>query len=138
MCHDKDIIGGAYTMKEYNFSRLQNKNIKELISHDSPLTFADINYIKANLMKYTVNANTQSSKLRGQLAIVDKIATGFMLIKRETIISMCEHYPEDKYDDDIGIVTRNQNDFLFALFDCKIVEEKFTDKDVETKIRRRY
>ena len=120
--HDKDIVGGVYPMKNYEFGRLQDPRIKELINHESPLNFSDINYIKANLMKYTVNANSESSQLRGNLANVDKIATGFMLIKRNVLVEMCKYYPKDKYDDDLGLVTPEQNEHLFALFNCEIVE----------------
>lgn len=72
-------------------------------------------YLKANLMNYTMNFDT-SKQVQNNLLKVKHIGTGFMLIKRRCIEKMIQKFPETKYDDDIGILNADENQFLYNLF----------------------
>jgi hypothetical protein len=129
---DKDIVGAIYPKKGYTFTNLSkvlpslldtNENGQALIE-DGRIKFKKIDaklesYIKANLMNYTMNYST-NRRVENNLLEVKHIGTGFMMIKREVVEKMCEHHPQTKYDDDIGILNETENRHLYSLFDCDI------------------
>lgn len=75
-------------------------------------------YVKANLMNYTMNFGEQK-QIQNNLLDVKHIGTGFMMIKRRVIEKMFQEHPETKYDDDIGILNANENEYLYNLFDVQ-------------------
>jgi len=75
-------------------------------------------YLKANLMNYTMNYG-EEKQVQNNLLDVKHIGTGFMLIKRKVFEKMMEEHKETKYDDDIGILNAEENEFLYNLFDTQ-------------------
>jgi hypothetical protein len=75
-------------------------------------------YIKANLMNYTMNFG-EEKQVKNNLLDVKHIGTGFMLIKRRVFEKMMEEHKETKYDDDIGILSPEENVYLYNLFDTQ-------------------
>lgn len=111
--HDKDLVGALYPKKGYTWEKL--KECQDLISAEN----FDENAIKAKMMSYTVNYTNDRQVVNGLLR-VKHIGTGFFLVKREVILKMMKQYPELKYDDDINILTPQENEWLYALFDCEV------------------
>lgn len=113
--HDKDIVGALYPKKGYDWKKL--KTCTDIINSDN--FERDISKLKARLMNYTVNY-TQDRQVINGLLRVKHIGTGFMMIKRHVINKMMVQYPDLKYDDDINILNAEENNWLYALFDCEV------------------
>ena len=119
-----DIVGAIYPKKGYTWKNL-SKVLPNLIeTNDGKVEFKNIDdkmeaFIKANLMNYTMNYGT-NRQVKNNLLEVKHIGTGFMLIKREVLERMCAKFTECKYDDDINILSEDENKFLYSLFDCDI------------------
>lgn len=75
-------------------------------------------YLKANLMNYTMNYG-EEKQVQNNLLDVKHIGTGFMLIKRRVFEKMMDEHKETKYDDDIGILNAEENEYLYNLFDTQ-------------------
>jgi hypothetical protein len=136
--NDKDIIGGIYPLKHYNWENLlmpiENSNfINELKKRKetSQLKDAipDLEYLKHNMLKYNVNHINNLLSVVDNIAKVKHIATGFMLIKRNVIESMIKAFPTTKYSDDIGYLTQEQNKYAYALFDCGVEDNHYMSED---------
>lgn len=121
---DVDIVGAIYPKKGYTWKNL-SKVLPNLIdSKDGKLEVKNIDdkleaYVKANLMNYTMNYST-NRQVKNNLLEVKHIGTGFMLIKREVLEKMAAKFSELKYDDDINILSDDENRYLYSLFDCDI------------------
>jgi hypothetical protein len=136
---DKYLIGGVYPLKKYNWENLINKtnpneNIaKKWIDKKNNSQLKDIitneDVIQYNMLKYNVNFLESILKIDKNLAKVKHIATGFMLIKRETIENMIKAYPQTKYVDDVGFLQGDENEFAYALFDCGVEEGHYFSED---------
>lgn len=90
---DKDIVAGAYPKKAYPIEYAYNK-----LPEDPPID-------------------------ENGLVKVKHAGTGFMMIKRDVIRRMFEHYPELKYKNDLNIDMKYEP-HLYALFDTGIDEDK--------------
>ena len=75
-------------------------------------------YLKANLMNYTMNYG-EEKQVQNNLLDVKHIGTGFMMIKRRVFEKMMAEHQETKYDDDIGILNAEENEYLYNLFDTQ-------------------
>lgn len=119
---DVDVVGAIYPKKSYKW-----KNLSKILPELMKCKTIDDNvesFIKANLLEYVVNyGEGNSGQIVNNLIEVKYIGTGFMLIKREVLEKMCKKFPECKYDDDIGILTKDENEHLYSLFDCEISVE---------------
>jgi len=131
---DKNISGGVYPLKRYNWEKLLEPNaIERMIERkkNSQLENAitDENMIQHNLLRYNVNYIDSVLRIDKNLTRVRHIATGFMMIKRETIEKMMDVFPETKYTDDVGFLENNENDFAYALFDCGVEDNHYFSED---------
>ena len=130
---DKDIVGAIYPKKGYTWANIA-KVLPSLVDTDEQgkvkmddngaVQFKSIDskmeaYVKANLMNYTMNYST-NRRVDNNLLEVKHIGTGFMMIKREVLEKMADHFPQTKYDDDINILNEVENSHLYSLFDCEI------------------
>ncbi len=128
LIRNKDIIGGIYPKKGYMWNKLKNDRLLKRIQ-DAPTMDADlVAYVKANLMGYVINYGT-SPRIEYSTMEVDYIGTGFMMIKRSVIEKMFEKYPETKHIDDVGMLTKDEEKYLYALFDCKIHNNRYLSED---------
>lgn len=138
MLAQKDIIGGIYPLKHYNWDRLlPNKTTDNLIhtvlhnKNQSQLKEAicDVDTIQNSLLKFNVNYLSKELIIQQNLAQVRHIATGFMMFTRSLIDTMSKHYPDTKYTDDIDFLTENENQYAYALFDCGVVDDHYLSED---------
>jgi hypothetical protein len=140
---DKHIIGGAYPLKNYNWTRLitdplnpyntsniiqgwiDSKKNSQIIS-----SISDEEFIQNKLMKYNINYLENTMKIENNnLAKVKHMATGFMMIRRETIEKMFESFPSTKYVDDVSFLLPEENKYAYALFDCGVEEGHYFSED---------
>jgi hypothetical protein len=138
LMNDKDIIGGVYPLKHYNWENLltpiENSNfINELKKRKETSQLKDVipdlEYLKHNMLKYNVNHINNVLSVVDNVAKVKHVATGFMLIKRNVIESMIKAFPTTKYSDDIGYLTQEQNKYAYALFDCGVEDNHYMSED---------
>jgi acyl-CoA synthetase (AMP-forming)/AMP-acid ligase II len=138
---DKNIVGGIYPLKNYNWSQLlaDKKNptnpnvIGEWIKRKNASQFKDIisdeSMIQYNLVRYNVNYLNNTLNIEKNLAKVKHIATGFMMIKRSVIEKMSKAFPSTKYVDDVNFLRPEENEFAYALFDCGVEEGHYFSED---------
>lgn len=117
---DKDMIGGAYPKKSIHWDRLARAS----------RTDTDWKQVEPQLYDYAVNIvpfeHDRSSTLhiKGGVMKVAYIATGFMMLRRNMLLSMIQQYPELKFFNDVPAYDNGKNAELFyCLFDC-IIEPK--------------
>lgn len=131
---DKNIVGGVYPLKKYNWDKLLEPNAIEKMKErkeNSQLSkiITDENMIQHNLLRYNVNYIDSYLKIDKNLTKVKHIATGFMMIKRETIEQMILELPHTKYTDDVGFLEGDENKFAYALFDCGVEDDHYYSED---------
>lgn len=132
---DKEIIGGIYPLKNYDWSKftkdpnyisqlLQKKNQSQLST-----LLTDEQMIQHNAVKYNINYLGNVLKISNNLARVKHVPTGFMLIKREVFTKMMKSFPSTKYTDDVNFLRPDENEFAYALFDCGVVDGHYLSED---------
>jgi hypothetical protein len=135
---DKDIIGGVYPLKHYNWDNLllpiENSNFineikKRKESSQLKDVMSDLDYLKHNMLKYNINHLNNVLNVTENVAKVKHVATGFMLIKRNVIEKMIKAFPSTKYNDDIGYLSQEQNKYAYALFDCGVEDNHYMSED---------
>jgi hypothetical protein len=135
MISNKNIVGGIYPLKNYNWSKLANNPnmINELISKKNNSQFKEIisneNMIQYNLLKYNVNYLSTTLSIEKNLTKVKHIATGFMMIRRKLLTSMMQAFPSTKYVDDVNFLRPEENAMAYALFDCGVEEGHYFSED---------
>jgi len=141
MISEKNLIGGVYPLKKYDFSKLikderdpSNLNvINSIIANKSSSPFtknaSDEDLIRYNLLNYNMNYLSTVLNIENNLAKVRHIASGFMMMKRELINSMFLAYPSTKYTDDVGFLQSEENENAYALFDCAIEDGHYLSED---------
>jgi hypothetical protein len=138
---DKHIIGGVYPLKNYNWNKIvkdplnpYNSNIVQQwldTKNKSQLKniLTDEECIQNKLLNYNVNYLSNVLSIENNLSKVKHTATGFMLIKRETISKMMEAFPSTKYVDDVNFLIPEENTYAYALFDCGVEEGHYFSED---------
>ena len=135
--HDKDIIGVPVPHKTYKWQMLtKNKAALKLITtaaeEDRVLTDSEIGTIRTKLMVWNMNLleNSLNSEVKKGLLEVKNIGTGFMMIKRNVLETMCDMYPELKYIQNTGGSLRDTEiDHLYAFFNCEIYQKQYLSED---------
>jgi len=137
---DKNLVGGVYPLKRYNWDRLKqpiepgkpsnleiwkerriNTSLKDFIDEDA--------MIQCNMVNYNLNYLTPEIKIENGLIRVKHMATGFMMIRRDTLEKMMYAFPSTKYTDDVGFLQGEQNKYAYALFDCGVEEGHYMSED---------
>lgn len=122
--HDKDIITGAYPIKEINWNKVSDK----AKAGSSPESLLE------NSLRYVVNPVKPTGEKKvlvenGAIRIYDA-GTGFMMIKREAFTKLFKAYPELKYNDDTGSLVGDERDNSYALFNSYVDEDgRFLSED---------
>lgn len=128
--HNKDLVGGIYPMKTYKWEKLDElENIIERHKSDLHKDIPLADFIRQNLMKYNLNFKYANFKVENNLVEVKHIATGFMMIKRETIEKMILQHPEWKFWDDMGCLNKDEDRFAYTLFQCETIEGHYYSED---------
>lgn len=129
---NKYLIGGAYPLKQYEWKNTLSINQEILdIKNTSFLKneVSDDDAIRSKLLKFNVNFLNKGLGVKDDAGKVMHIATGFMMIRRETIETMFIAYPSTKYIDDVGFLTNDENKFAYALFDCCVEDGHYLSED---------
>jgi hypothetical protein len=132
---EKELIGGIYPLKNYDWSKfvndsnfaskiLEKKNQSQLAS-----IITDEKMIQHNILRYNVNYLGNMLEIDNNLAKVKHLANGFMLIKREVFTQMMKSFPSTKYVDDVNFLRPEENEFAYALFDCGVEEGHYFSED---------
>jgi hypothetical protein len=138
---DKPIIGGVYPLKKYEWGALlndpgnpYNSNVVQSIidkknaSHLKNI-ITDENMLQCNLLKYNLNYLGNILQIENNVAKVRHVATGFMMIQRDTIQKLMDEHPKTKYTDDIGFLAPEENKWAYALFDCAVEDNHYFSED---------
>ena len=133
---DKNIVGGVYPIKNYEWNKLidpGNNVVEKWIEkkNNSELSAAvsDKDIIQHRLMRYNLNYLGNTIEIANNLTKVRHLATGFMMIRRDTIEKMSRAFPSTKYTDDVGFLQGDENEHAFALFDCGVEDGHYCSED---------
>jgi len=140
---DKNLIGGVYPLKRYNWesllkdnTNLEDKNpnivqkwIKKKNNSQFKNSITDENAIQFNMVNYNINYIDKVLSIEKNIAKVKHLATGFMMIKRNVIEKMSKAFPSTKYVDDVHFLKPEENEFAYALFDCGVEEGHYFSED---------
>jgi len=133
---DKDVVGGAYPLKSREWDRLMleggdviKKWVQAKNGSDLKDRMSDIEIVKQKLLRYNVNLLSNEITINENLMEVRHTATGFMMIKRGVFEQMHTKCPELKYIDNTGFLTKEENEFAYALFEPSICEGAYMSED---------
>lgn len=141
MLDDKPIVGGIYPIKRYMWDKLMrdpdnpyNSNvIQQWIQRKNQSlvkdSLSDADMVQFNLVRYNVNYWNPTLQIHQNVAKVRHIATGFMMLQRETIELMRKAFPHTKYVDDVGFLEGEENHHAYALFDCGVEDGHYFSED---------
>lgn len=134
--HDKNMVGGIYPLKNYNWKKITENNGENVQAWMKKRETSEFKHfldaesvIQYNLLNYNVNYKTSHIKVEKNLTEAKHIPTGFMLIKRNVFESLFEAFPSTKYTDDVNFLTEKENRFAYALFDCGVEEGHYLSED---------
>jgi len=138
---EKDLIGGIYPLKQYDWDKIlqdggnaYNSNVVQTWikkKNDSQLAglVSDSAMIQHNLLRYNINYLGPYLEISNNTAKVKHLATGFMMIRRNVLTSMMAAFPSVKYVDDVNFLRPEENDMAYALFDCGVEEGHYFSED---------
>ena len=132
---EKNIVGGVYPIKSYEWDKLVNPDnvLQDWIAkkNNSQLkaSVADQDFIQHKMVRYNLNYISNTLEIASNLTKVRHLATGFMMIRRDTIEKMARAFPSTKYTDDVGYLHGEENEYAYALFDCGVEEGHYCSED---------
>jgi hypothetical protein len=131
---DKDLVGGIYPKKNFNWDLLKNPDIlnefrKNLDNSVIKSSFNEHDFPQCKLLDYNFVPESTQVKLVNGLIEVKYLATGFMMIKESVIKQMIEHYSQTKYIDNTSCLNKNENNYSYALFDCGVINMQYMLED---------
>jgi glycosyltransferase involved in cell wall biosynthesis len=131
---DKDVIGGAYPVKNYQWDRLMEPGvIQKWTEHKNASQFRDLitdeELVRHKLMRYNMNLIQREMSIKDNLLEVRHAATGFLLIKRHVIEKMQIKFPQTKYKDNTGFLTEKEMENAYALFETSITDGFYMSED---------
>jgi len=134
---DKNIIGGVYPIKNYEWNKLIDPStnvVQEWVNKKNASqlknVISDQDFVQHRLMRYNLNYISNTLEVANNLMKVRHLATGFMMIRRDTIEKMARAFPSTKYTDDVGFLNGPaENEYAYALFDCGVEEGHYCSED---------
>lgn len=117
--HDKDVVVGAYPKKGVNWMHIKESILTDPAMQHTPQQIGALGSDYAINFKFNSIENKTVAVENGLIRLHDA-GTGFMMIKREAILKMIEHYPELKYKNDVQMGGVDLKDNFYALFDTMI------------------
>lgn len=130
--HNKDVVVGAYPKKGVAWDRIKS-NLADPNNKEKVLTDRDIAAFGSDYainFKF-INKETKTIGVENGLIKLHDAGTGFMMIKRDTILKMIKAYPEFKYNNDVNINNADLKDQFYALFDTMIdpIDRRYLSED---------
>ena len=135
MMAEKPVIGGTYPLKKYNWDRLLNvpDSVATMLARKAKSQLKDMltdeEMVRCNLVNYNINYLSTHLKVDNNVAEVQHLATGFMMIQRTTLETMFQAFPETKYMDDVNFLSPEENKYAYALFDCRVENGHYFSED---------
>jgi len=138
---EKQLVGGIYPLKNYNWNNLlrdkknpsNDKIVESWLNSKNESQFKDIisdeNMIQYKMLSYNVNYLNTTIQVEKNLTKVRHLATGFMMIQRNVIESLCKAFPSTKYTDDVCFLKPEENKYAYALFDCGVEDDHYYSED---------
>lgn len=115
--HDKDVVTGCYPIKKIDWEKVVKMSKNNVPAQD----------LLKKSTRFVVNPKpSNKGKIEiqdGALSIYDA-GTGFMCVKREVFIKMIAAYPELKFKDDTGSMSKEEGEWTYAFFNSYIDDEK--------------
>jgi hypothetical protein len=131
---DKELIGGIYPKKKYNWKIFEDKNI--LNKYDENLKksvfknmFSSEDFPTCKLIDYNFATESAQVNVIENLIELKHLPTGFMMIKKCVVEDLMKEYKNTKYVDDVGFLQKNENEFAYALFDCGVENNQYMSED---------
>ena len=131
LAHGKDVSGGCYPKKRLHLDRIPQllKELGELAKREGKsVEDIDTAVLNAKIVDYVMNFGPDVRQ-EGNLLKLKHIGTGFMMITRAAFEKMVKEYPYLKYDDDHDVLTKEENEWLYAFFDTDIAEKHYLSED---------
>ncbi len=138
---EKQLVGGVYPLKHYNWDRLikdplnpyRSDIIPSWIKSKNESQLKDIiddeTIIQNKLLSYNINYLDNYLQIDDNLAKVKHTPTGFMMIQRSVLENMMKAFPSTKYVDDVHFLREEENKFAYALFDCGVEDNHYYSED---------
>ena len=126
----KPVVGGAYPKKNVDFNLCKNNIIKNSNISENDLLAKSMNYA-VNIISES-NSDQQIAKIHDGFVKVSNIATGFLLIQKEAILELVEHYPNQKYHNDCeGYDSEETRNNFYTFFDTLVhpVSKRYLSED---------
>jgi hypothetical protein len=116
----KELTGGCYPKKCFNWDKIKHQIGKNPNMKDEELMAKSLDYVFNPI--YHKQSETQVViRVENGMAQVKDIGTGFMMIAKSVIRKMIAKYPETKYRNNVaGYGNAAMNDSFYTLFDCCI------------------
>ena len=133
---EKQLIGGIYPIKKYNWDKIlvdkSSNTIEKWLNNKNNsycANMSDETFLQHKLLKYNVNYLSNAISIKDNLSQIKHLPTGFMMIRRDVIEIMAKAYSQTKYTDDVSFLRPNENEFAYALFDCGVEDDHYYSED---------
>jgi len=128
--HNKDIVVGAYPKKGVNWAHIKEGILMDPSRQHTNQQIGALGSDYAINFKFQ-NRETKTVAVENGLIKLHDAGTGFMMIKRETILKMIKKYPELKYNNDVQMGGVDLKDNFYALFDTMIdpIDKRYLSED---------
>jgi hypothetical protein len=128
--HNKDIVVGAYPKKGVNWSHIKEGLLMDPSRQHTNQQIGALGSDYAINFKFQ-NRESKTVAVENGLIKLHDAGTGFMMIKRETILKMIENYPDLKYNNDVQMGGVDLKDNFYALFDTMIdpIDRRYLSED---------
>ncbi len=124
----KPIIGAAIPKKNYNWDRLRQPQVRQLIMDDTLSAEEFQKLIKMYLVDYAVNLGETRQAVDGIIE-ADTIGTAFLLIERNVLEKMCAAFGQRKISKSPTEMPEQDRPYFYSLFDQENREGEYLSSD---------
>lgn len=117
--YDRPVLAGAYPMKSLKWNEIR-QSAQAGVKAEHLEVFSPNYVVNFEMEQFTNKQGEHKERMiiddDGLMRVKDA-GTGFMMIKRDTIMKMVEHYPELKYENDMQNMAPEVAKHCHSLFD---------------------
>ena len=129
----KELIGGIYPKKKYNFEKMLTPDFPKCLLDQKKGSILsgmdDVTFLKCKLVDCNLNYLSNKIEIKNNICEVRHVATGFMMIQRTLLEELKTRFPEMKYEDDCGFLTDIEQTQAYAFFNTEVVNRHFLSED---------
>lgn len=129
----KELVGGIYPKKKYNFEKMLLPDFPRCLLDKKKGSFLndmdDLTFLKCKLVDCNLNYLSEKIEIKNNLCEVRHIATGFMMIQCSLLEDLKQRFPEMKYEDDCGFLNEAEQTQAYAFFNTEVVDRHFLSED---------